>query len=99
MAITQKFDRIIPVDSVSPQDRGDGDGYYADIYHHLLTSSWPFLLLQITVAFFVLNGLFALGYYLDGGIEHARPGSFGDVFFFSIETMATMAMGGWRRSR
>lgn len=93
MKISQKLDRIIPVDSVNPQDQHDGDGYYADIYHHLLTSSWPLLLLQITVAFFALNGLFALGYYLDGGIENARPGSFADVFFFSIETMATIGYG------
>ena len=93
MKITQKFDRIIPVDSVSPHDLSDGDGFYADVYHHLLTSSWPFLLLQITAAFFALNGLFALGYYLDGGIENARPGSFADVFFFSIETIATIGYG------
>jgi len=93
MASTQKFDRIVPIDSVSPQDLSDGDGFYADIYHHLLTSSWHFLLLQIAVVFFALNGLFAVGYYLDGGIENARPGSFGDVFFFSIETMATIGYG------
>jgi inward rectifier potassium channel len=93
MPITQKFSRVVPVYSVNPEDRRDGDGYYADIYHYLLTSSWPFLLLQIAVIFFALNALFAVAYYLDGGIENARPGSFADVFFFSVETMATIGYG------
>jgi inward rectifier potassium channel len=71
----------------------DGDGYFTDFYHHLLTSSWPGLLAQIAAAFAVANGLFAAGYYFDGGIENARPHSFADVFFFSIETMATIGYG------
>jgi len=40
------------------------------------------------------NTLFALGYLLNpGGIEHARAGSFGDAFFFSIQTMSTIGYG------
>jgi inward rectifier potassium channel len=70
-----------------------GERYFADLYHHLLTSSWPSLLLQIVAAFIVLNSFFALGYLINGGIENARPGSFLDVFFFSIETMATIGYG------
>jgi inward rectifier potassium channel len=70
-----------------------GARYFTDLYHHLLTSSWPSLLLQIVIAFIALNALFAVGYLIDGGIDNARPGSFGDVFFFSIETMATIGYG------
>jgi inward rectifier potassium channel len=86
----------------SPPSSGNGpsadpfDGtehYFSDFYHHLITSSWPFLLLQIAIAFVVANSLFAVGYYLDGGVENARPGSFADVFFFSVETMATIGYG------
>jgi inward rectifier potassium channel len=51
------------------------------------------LLVQIAAGFFAINALFAVGYYLDGGIENARPGSFADVFFFSVETMATIGYG------
>jgi inward rectifier potassium channel len=69
------------------------DRYFNDFYHHLLTSSWPVLLLQVAAAFVAANAIFALGYYLDNGVENARPGSFGDVFFFSIETMATIGYG------
>jgi inward rectifier potassium channel len=70
-----------------------GERYFLDLYHHLLTSSWPSLLLQILVAFIVLNTLFALAYLFNGGIDNARPGNFGDVFFFSVETMATIGYG------
>ena len=69
------------------------DRYFGDLYHHLLTSSWPFLLFQIALAFVIANAMFALGYYLDHGVEGARPGSFSDLFFFSIETMATIGYG------
>jgi len=71
----------------------DNERYFADVYHHLLTSSWLALLLQIAGAFAVANAIFALGYLLDGGIANARPGSFADVFFFSVETMATIGYG------
>ena len=85
--------QVVPVDSVAPEDGLEDRGYFADIYHHLLTSSWPLLLAQIMVAFFALNAIFALGYYFDGGVENARPGSYADLFFFSVETMATIGYG------
>ncbi len=69
------------------------DRYFGDVYHHLLTSSWPALLLQIAGAFALANAFFALAYLLDGGIANARHGSFADVFFFSVETMATIGYG------
>ena len=64
-----------------------------DLYHHLLTASWPALIAIIAGAFVVANLLFATGYYLDGGIENARSGSFLDMFFFSVQTMATIGYG------
>ena len=73
--------------------RLDGGGRTTDFYHHMMTSSWPLLLLQIAAVFFLANAVFALGYLLDGGIENARPGSFSDVYFFSVETMATIGYG------
>jgi inward rectifier potassium channel len=93
MAIKRQSNQIVIVDSVSPKDSADDDRFFADIYHSLLTSSWLLLLLQIGGAFFFVNVLFALGYYLDGGIENAREASFGDMFFFSVETMATIGYG------
>ncbi len=64
-----------------------------DLYHYLLTASWPMLIVLITGFFFLANVLFALGYYWDGGIENAHSGSFADMFFFSVQTMATIGYG------
>jgi inward rectifier potassium channel len=70
-----------------------GSRYFGDFYHHLMTASWPYLLFLIAAAFAVTNCLFAFAYMLDGGVENARPGSFADVFFFSVQTMATIGYG------
>lgn len=65
-----------------------------DVYHLTLTLSWPVFLALICVFFLGVNALFALAYLAnDGGIENARPGSFSDAFFFSVETMATVGYG------
>ena len=57
----------------------------------MMTCSWPSLLLQIAATFFVANGIYAIGYFLAGGIENAH--SFADVYFFSVETMSTIGYG------
>lgn len=41
-----------------------------------------------------MNGLFALAYLAGGDcIANARPGSFKDAFYFSVQTMATIGYG------
>src|SRR3989442_77505 len=64
-----------------------------DLYHVLLRASWPALLCAIVVLFVAANALFATIYVLYDGVEGARPGSFADAFFFSIQTMATIGYG------
>src|ERR1700732_3499435 len=66
---------------------------FEDLYHFLVTSSWPALIGLIAAAFTLANLLFATGYYLDHGIENARTGSFADMFFFSVQTMAKIGYG------
>ena len=79
--------------------KGDGPihgaptGIFEDLYHFLVTSSWPALIGLIAAAFTLANLIFATGYYLDQGIENARSGSFADMFFFSVQTMATIGYG------
>ncbi|HEX9401698.1 MAG TPA: ion channel [Anaeromyxobacter sp.] len=72
----------------------------SDLYHFLLTSRWWQLLLLIAGAYVAVNALFALAYVeLGDAIEHARPGSFSDAFFFSVQTMATVGYGNlWPRT-
>ncbi len=66
---------------------------FEDLYHFLVTTSWPALIGLIAAAFTLANLLFATGYYLDQGIENAHSGSFADMFFFSVQTMATIGYG------
>lgn len=66
-----------------------------NFYHWLLGTSWTkFLLLVITV-YLGTNLLFAFAYLWcgDGAITNAQPGSLLDVFFFSVQTMATIGYG------
>jgi inward rectifier potassium channel len=72
---------------------GASIGVFEDLYHFLVTCSWPALIGLIAAAFTFANLLFAAGYYFDQGIENARSGSFADMFFFSVQTMATIGYG------
>ena len=65
----------------------------SDFYFYLTRVSWPALLAIIVAAFGLLNCLFAIGYLIDGGVANARPRSFADAFFFSVQTMATIGYG------
>src|SRR6266542_1870244 len=72
----------------------------ADLYHSMLTARWWVFFLLVVAAYVSLNALFALAYLaLGDAIEHARPGSFADAFFFSVQTMATVGYGNlWPRT-
>ncbi|HLY56899.1 MAG TPA: ion channel [Stellaceae bacterium] len=64
-----------------------------DLYHDLLTMSVPALLGFVAVAYLSANMVFAALYVLVGGVANARPDSLADMFFFSIQTMATIGYG------
>jgi inward rectifier potassium channel len=59
----------------------------------MLRAPWWADLLLIACGFLSINVIFALAYSVVGGIAGARPGSFGDLFFFSVQTMATIGYG------
>ncbi len=65
-----------------------------DPYRLAVTLSWPGFFLAMFAVDLTINLVFALLYLADpGGVANARPGMFSDVFFFSIETMATVGYG------
>jgi len=65
-----------------------------DAYHFLLDASWSKLLVILLSLYLAVNAVFAAAYLLEpGAIENARPGSFADAFFFSVQTMATIGYG------
>jgi inward rectifier potassium channel len=65
-----------------------------DAYHYLLDASWVKLIVILVGLYVTANTLFAIAYLeRPGSIENARPGSFADAFFFSVQTMATIGYG------
>jgi inward rectifier potassium channel len=65
-----------------------------DLYFLLLTSRWRLLFGLAVVFYLAINCCFAAAYLMVGGLENARPGSFEDAFFFSVQTMSTIGYGG-----
>jgi inward rectifier potassium channel len=64
-----------------------------DFYYGLMRLSWPATLGVIACGNLALNTVFAFGYLAVGGVEHARPGSWLDAFFFSVQTLGTIGYG------
>lgn len=68
-----------------------------DIYHSLLTVSWAGFFALAAGVYVLFNAVFALLYLVRAGsIANAKPGSFADAFFFSVQTMATIGYGDMR---
>jgi len=68
--------------------------WLGDLYHRILTVGWCGFFFGAAALYVVANAVFALLYLIEpGSIANARPGSFADSFFFSVETMATIGYG------
>jgi len=66
----------------------------SDPYHAALTVRWPTFVLGVFALYGLITSAFAALYLARSGcVANARPGSIGDAFFFSIETLATVGYG------
>jgi inward rectifier potassium channel len=63
-----------------------------DAYHWILTRTWPHFFATVTVAFVLVNALFAGVYSLESGAIRNADG-FADRFFFSVQTLGTIGYG------
>lgn len=76
---------------VSLRDKG--------FYLHLMSSSWPWFLMQVGLAYTLINVLFAAVYYwigvewLVGAPHETRLDAFLGAFFFSVQTFTTVGYG------
>jgi inward rectifier potassium channel len=89
--------QLAPRASNRPRIRAIGQRFapHEDAYHYVLTRSWTEFFLLMGLAFLGANALFATLYWAaPGSVSNARPGSFEDAFFFSVQTMATIGYGG-----
>lgn len=66
----------------------------SDPYHAALTVRWPVFLGLIAGAYLFAASIFASLYWLvPGSVANVRSGHVEDLFFFSIETLATVGYG------
>jgi inward rectifier potassium channel len=67
---------------------------WTDFYHNAMTVTWPAFFGSLAAIFMLFNLLFAEIYnFGDAPIANAKPGSFSDLFFFSVETTSTVGYG------
>ena len=59
------------------------------LFHFVLRASWGQLIFAYAGLYLLANALFACGYLLTGGVANARPGSFADAFWFSVQILGT----------
>ena len=65
-----------------------------DPYHLAVALTWPQFLATLLALYLLVNVVFAgLFWLVPGSVANARPHNFADVFFFSIETLATVGYG------
>ncbi|HUJ56900.1 MAG TPA: ion channel [Kofleriaceae bacterium] len=72
---------------------GDERAVLRDAYHNFLRMPWPLSIAQLALAWFVVNVIFATAYYLAGGVDGMRAGSFWDALVFSVQTLGTIGYG------
>jgi inward rectifier potassium channel len=67
---------------------------FRDAYYLIHTLSWKAFFGSVLTIYLAANLIFAGLYFVgDHAIANARPGSFADSFFFSVETLATVGYG------
>ena len=74
---------------------GRWHSYWRDPYYLMLTVPWQGFFIFTIALYGIGNALFAVLYLLggEGTILNARPGSFADAFFFSVQTSASIGYG------
>jgi len=83
-----------------PEDRfvvvsiGKEKRWVNDTYAQLMDAPWHIFITFIALAYMGINAVFAFLYYIGGDvIENARARNISDVFFFSVQTFATIGYG------
>jgi inward rectifier potassium channel len=76
------------------ETRGLAQGFWTDLYHRAMTVYWPVFFGSAAAIFVALNATFALIYSLgDNPIANAGNRNALELFYFSIETLATVGYG------
>ena len=99
MADNGKWQRTPPTRAVRVGNRviltqGLARGFWTDINHRAMTASWPGFFAGALTIFLTLNLVFAILYsFGTEPVANAAPGSLLSLFYFSVETLATVGYG------
>lgn len=92
--IPADYPRLIGGKNRKPVITGVRRSLGADFYVVLLEARWGAFLCGLAAFYLLINALFAGLYILDPhGLSNVRPGSFMDVYFFSVQTFTTLGYG------
>jgi inward rectifier potassium channel len=76
------------------ETRGLAEGFWTDLYHRSLTVKWPIFFASAASIFILLNATFAFLFWLGHDpIANVSPDLPLSLFYFSIETLATVGYG------
>lgn len=68
--------------------------HWQEPYYLMITVPWGGFFALASLAYLITNSVFAVGYLLGGDcIANAAQGSFGDAFFFSVQTLTSIGYG------
>jgi inward rectifier potassium channel len=94
MIFRQATDRRLSLAGRPIITRGLPRRIWHDLYHLFMTVSWPALFATFAGFFLVFNLAFALVFSLQpGDIANVNPPGYWGIFFFSVETLATVGYG------
>ena len=89
-----KRSRVVNLGAGAVVTEGLENNLWTDFYHNAMTITWPTFFGALAAIFVLFNLLFAEIYNLGSApVANARPGSFSDLFFFSVETASTVGYG------
>jgi len=93
-ASKERKSQVVRIGNREIESRGLTPGFWTDLYHRSMTVYWPVFFGSAALIFVILNGLFALLYSLgDRPIANAADNGPLGLFYFSIETLATVGYG------
>jgi inward rectifier potassium channel len=86
--------QIVRVGELAIETLGLNQGFWTDLYHRAVTAYWPVFFGSAAALFVALNTVFAFAYSLgrEPIANAAENGALG-LFYFSIETLATVGYG------
>ena len=85
---------IVRIGTREMESRGLPTGFWTDLYHRSMTVYWPVFFGSAAAIFVALNAVFAFLYYLgDKPIANVSEDLPLSLFYFSIETLATVGYG------